>query len=102
MCKAFQTVPSASTLGCTKVKKADLEIGSLAAIEWANSIRYSAKMIDPSDEIRVEFLNARESSLSIGTILVWGEALLERLEKILSDTKPVERRIASPQPLSGV
>ncbi len=70
-------------------KKADLEIVSRAAIEWVNSVRHSAKIIDPSVEIRVEFVNAHESSLSINTILDWGETQLERLENIK------HRRLAS-------
>ncbi|WP_372574421.1 hypothetical protein [Ruegeria jejuensis] len=68
--------------GLHEGKNADLEIISRAAIEWVNSIRHSAKMIDPSLDIRVEFVNAHEGSLSINTILDWGEAQLERLEKI--------------------
>lgn len=84
--------------GLHEGRKADLEVVSRAAIEWVNSVRHASNMIAPNLDIRVEFVNAHESSLSINTVLEWskaqagkgveksvaildkGESLLERLE----------------------
>lgn len=60
-------------------RKADLEVVSRAAIEWVNSMRLAAQMIDPDINVRVEFIDAHEGSLSINNILNWGETQLEKI-----------------------
>lgn len=60
--------------GLHEGKKADLEVVSRAAIEWVNSVRHASKMIAPTLDVRVEFVNAHESSLSINTVLEWSKA----------------------------
>lgn len=60
-------------------RKADLEAVSRAAIHWADSVRLAANAIDPSATVRIEYVSAHESSLSLNTILDWGETQLEKL-----------------------
>ncbi len=57
--------------GLHEGQKADLEVISKAAIEWVNSIRLATNLIAPDVEVRVEFVNAHESSLSINSTLKW-------------------------------
>jgi hypothetical protein len=59
--------------GLHEGKKADLEVISKAAIEWVNSIRLATSLIAPDVGVRVEFLHAHESSLSINSTLQWLE-----------------------------
>jgi hypothetical protein len=62
-------------------RKADLEIVSRAAIEWVNSVRLATQMIDPDIQVRVEFINAHEGSLSLNNSLDWGETQLEKIPR---------------------
>lgn len=66
--------------GLHENRKADLEVVSKAAIEWVNSVRLATNMIEPSANVRVQVINAHESSLSINTILDWGEQALENVK----------------------
>ena len=66
--------------GLNDGRKADLEVISKASIEWVNSVRHATQMIDPSVNIKVEFINAHEASLSLNTILDWGEDQLEKIQ----------------------
>lgn len=65
--------------GLHEGRKAELEVVSRAAIEWANSVRHAAQMVAPSADIRIEFIGAHESSLSLNTVLDWGEGQLEKI-----------------------
>lgn len=66
--------------GLREGHNADLEIVSRAAIEWVNSVRYAANMVEPTAKVRVEFISAHEGSLSLNTILDWGESKLEKIK----------------------
>lgn len=61
-------------------KKADLEVVAEAALHWVAALRASAAAIDPDSRIRVEFVDAKESSLRLNTILEWMESALARVE----------------------
>lgn len=63
-------------------RSADLEVVSQAAIEWVNSVRVAAEMVIPGLEVKVCIINAHESSLSLNTILNWGEEQLEKLADV--------------------
>ncbi len=62
-------------------EKADLEVIATAALEWLESARAAAREIEPSAQIRVELVDADESSLRLNTILDWVESQLEKVEK---------------------
>lgn len=62
-------------------ENADLEVISQAALHWVAALRAAAREIDPSAEIKVEFVDATEGSLSLNTMLEWAEGHLERIEK---------------------
>lgn len=68
--------------GLHEGRSADLEVISKAAIEWVNTVRASARTIDPSLDVRVEIIDAHEGSLSLNTVLDWGETQLAKLENI--------------------
>ena len=55
-------------------EKADLEVIATAALEWLESARAAAREIEPSAQIRVELVDADESSLRLNTILDWVES----------------------------
>lgn len=69
--------------GLHEGKNADLEIVARAALEWANSVRRASKIIEPTSEVRLKFVNAHESSLSINTLIDWGHTGLTWGEKKL-------------------
>lgn len=65
-----------------KGEKADLEVVAAAALAWVESLRAAAQAIDPDADLRVEIVDAEESSLSIRTLLKWFETHVEqRLER---------------------
>ncbi len=66
--------------GLHEGQKADLEVISRAAIEWVNSIRLATDLIAPDVQVRVEFVDAHESSLSINSTLKWLESTAEAVE----------------------
>jgi hypothetical protein len=64
-------------------QKADLEIISSAAIAWVETLRATAKALDPESDIRVELVDADESSLIFNTLIEWFEKHVEsRLERL--------------------
>jgi hypothetical protein len=64
-------------------EKADLEIISSAAIAWVETLRATAQALDPDADIRVELVDADESSLLFNTIVSWLEKNVERrLERL--------------------
>ncbi|MEY4160077.1 MAG: hypothetical protein RLZZ136_698, partial [Pseudomonadota bacterium] len=64
-------------------EKADLEIISSAAIAWVETLRATARAIDPEADLCVELVDADESSLLFNTIVSWFEANVERrLERL--------------------
>ncbi len=52
-------------------EKADLEVVAAAAIQWVETLRAAAAIIDPSARINVELLDATEGSLRLNTVLSW-------------------------------
>lgn len=54
-------------------EKADLEVVAKAAIEWVAALRTAAQSIDPTANIKVEIIDAKEGSISINTVLEWVE-----------------------------
>lgn len=66
-------------------EKADLEIVSAAAIAWVESLRAVARSYDPDSDVKVELVDADESSLIFNTIIDWFdrnvEARIERLDR---------------------
>lgn len=81
--------------GLHEGRKADLEIVAKAAIEWVNSIRHASNALDPSLDVRVEFIDAHESSLSINTIIDWSKASIEKTGKGLDKTEELLERLAN-------
>ncbi|MGE8940761.1 hypothetical protein ACO2I3_02500 [Leptospira interrogans] len=79
--------------GLKKGEKADLEIVAAAALHWVGALRAAAREIDPTAEIRVELVDAVESSLRLNTILDWAESTLERIE-VGSGKYPRLKRLA--------
>lgn len=78
-------------------EKADLEIISSAAIAWVETLRATARAIDPNADIRVELIDADESSLIYNTLIEWFENHIEkRLERLERGGKrlPRTRRLA--------
>lgn len=67
--------------GLQKGQRADLEVIAAAALQWVEAIRAAAREIDPNAQIRVELLNADESSLRLNAILDWIEAQLTRIDE---------------------
>lgn len=63
-------------------RSADLEVVSQAAIEWVNSVRVAAEMVVPGLEVKVQLINAHEGSLSLNTVLDWGEERIEKLTEV--------------------
>jgi hypothetical protein len=64
-------------------EKADLEVVASAALAWVEGLRASARALDPEAEVRVEIVNADESSLIVNAVLKWFENNVEaRLERI--------------------
>ena len=62
-------------------QRADLEVVAKAAIDWVESVRAAANALEPGANIRVEILDAEESSLTINAVLEWAEAQLARIEE---------------------
>ncbi|MBW7950166.1 MAG: hypothetical protein H3C55_12555 [Pseudorhodoplanes sp.] len=62
-------------------EKADLEVVAIAALEWLAAARAAAAEIEPGAQIRVELIDADESSLRLNAILGWLEGQLERIEE---------------------
>lgn len=52
-------------------EKADLEIVASAAIAWVEAIRAAAQAYDPGTDVKVELVDADESSLIFNTLLEW-------------------------------
>lgn len=52
-------------------QKADLEIVASAAIAWVEAIRAAAQAVEPSSDVKVELIDADESSLIFNTLLEW-------------------------------
>jgi hypothetical protein len=67
--------------GLEKGQRADLEIVAIAALEWVESARAAAREIDPTAEIRIELINAAESSLRFNVVLDWIETQLARIDE---------------------
>lgn len=64
-------------------EKADLEIVSAAAIAWVESLRAVARAYDPNSDVKVELVDADESSLIYNTIIDWFERNIEnRIERL--------------------
>ncbi|MBM1569963.1 hypothetical protein [Sulfitobacter mediterraneus] len=80
--------------GLHEGQKADLEVISKAAIEWVNSIRLATNLIAPDVEVRVEFVNAHESSLSINSTLKWLESAAEAVESKIKYPKLTKYAVA--------
>lgn len=59
-------------------EKADLEIVSAAAIAWVESLRAVARAYDPNSDVKVELVDADESSLIYNTLIDWFERNIER------------------------
>ncbi|MEA2905461.1 MAG: hypothetical protein QOI12_2848 [Alphaproteobacteria bacterium] len=62
-------------------QKADLEIVAAAALEWVAAVRAAARDLAPEAQIRVELIDASESSLKLNTIFDWIEGQLKQIEK---------------------
>jgi hypothetical protein len=80
-------------LGLQKGQKADLEVVALAALEWVAGMRAAALEIDPEAQIRIEFVDANESSLRLNVILDWLEKQLEQIQ-VGSGRYPRLRKLA--------
>ncbi|HWV60174.1 MAG TPA: hypothetical protein VN034_05950 [Sphingopyxis sp.] len=64
-------------------EKADLEIVSAAAIAWVESLRAVARAYDPNSDVKVELVDADESSLIYNTLIDWFERNIEkRIERL--------------------
>jgi hypothetical protein len=61
-------------------EKADLEVVAAAAIAWVEALRAAAREIAPDDEIRVELIDADESSLILNTALDWVEKQIKKIQ----------------------
>jgi len=61
--------------------KADLETVAAAAIAWVEALRAAAREIAPDNEIRVDLIDADESSLILNTALNWIETKLGTIQK---------------------
>ncbi|MGQ0559223.1 MAG: hypothetical protein ACT4OE_06515, partial [Sphingosinicella sp.] len=73
-------------------KKADLEIISAAAIAWVEALRATAQAIDPESDIKVELVDADESSLIFNTVVEWLERHVEpKLKRIERGGKRLPR-----------
>ena len=62
-------------------ERADLEVVAKAALEWIESVRAAAREIAPESQIRIELINAHESSLRLNAILDWVETELTRIQE---------------------
>jgi hypothetical protein len=67
--------------GLKEGDRADLEVIATAALQWVEAVRAAAREIEPTAQIRVELINADESSLRLNAILDWIEEQLSRIEK---------------------
>lgn len=74
-------------------EKADLEIVAQAALHWVAALRAAAIAIEPDAQFRVEFIDAKASSLRVNTLLDWMETTLTRIE-VGSGKHPRLRRLA--------
>lgn len=61
-------------------QKADLEVVASAALEWVAAMRAAALELDPEAQIRIEFVDAVESSLRLNAIFDWLEKQLEQIQ----------------------
>ncbi|OYX72941.1 MAG: hypothetical protein B7Y81_04275 [Caulobacter sp. 32-67-35] len=66
-------------------EKADLEVVARASLAWVEGMRASARALDPEAQIKVQIVDADESSLILNAVMEWVEnnieARLERLER---------------------
>src|SRR5437588_7902012 len=67
--------------GLKEGQRADLEVVAAAALEWVEAVRAAAREISPDAHVRIEIINASESSLRLNAVLEWIEAQLTRLDE---------------------
>lgn len=67
--------------GLKEGQRADLEVVAAAALVWVEAVRAAARAISPEAQVRIEIINAAESSLRLNTILEWMETQLTRIDK---------------------
>ena len=67
--------------GLKEGQRADLEVVAAAALEWVEAVRAAAREISPDAHVRIEIINAAESSLRLNAVLEWIEAQLTRLDE---------------------
>ena len=79
--------------GLQEGQKADLEVVALAALEWVAGMRAAALELDPGAQIRIEFVDAVESSLRLNAIFDWLEKQLEQIQ-VGSGRYPRLRKLA--------
>jgi hypothetical protein len=79
--------------GLQKGQNADLEVVALAALEWVAAMRAAALELDPGAQIRIEFVDAVESSLRLNAIFDWLEKQLEQIH-VGSGRYPRLRKLA--------
>lgn len=78
-------------------EKADLEIVASAAIAWVEGLRAVAQTYDPDSDVKVELIDADESSLIFNTLIEWFDrAIGSKLERVEDGWKamPRGRRLA--------
>jgi hypothetical protein len=62
-------------------EKADLEVVATAALEWLGAVRAAAAELEPGAQVRVELVDADESSLKLNAIFEWLESQIKRIEE---------------------
>jgi hypothetical protein len=67
--------------GLQEGERADLEVVATAALEWVASLRAAAREIEPTSQIRIELINADDSSLRLNAVLDWLESQLARIDE---------------------
>ena len=67
--------------GLAPGESADLEVIASATLQWIKAIQAAAYALDPKAQIRVEIIDADQSSLRLNTILAWAEETLARLDR---------------------
>lgn len=78
-------------------EKADLEIVSAAAIAWVEGLRAVAQAYDPNSDVRVQLVDADESSLIYNTLVEWFDRHVgKNLEHVVDgwDGMPRGRKLA--------
>lgn len=73
-------------------RKADLEVVAQAALAWAEGVRAAAKAIDPHANVRIEMVDAHESSLIFNNIIRFLEDHIEtKLKRIEQGGEKLKR-----------